>query len=107
MTTTTNYKDVYSWSTPAAIVGQPTLETIENLESTLKKNASKTHSTLSDGHNGHLGLVLSPQTYGLIYNAPYVQPQLPTPLVIPPQTTQVQAANLKDIHDRATRIFLK
>ena len=107
MTTTTNYKDVYSWSTPAAIVGQPTLETIENLESTLKKNASKTHSTLSDGHHGHLGLVLSPQTYGLISNAPYVQPQLPTPLVIPPQTTQVQAANLKDIHDRATRIFLK
>ena len=107
MTTTTNYKDVYSWSTPAAIVGQPTLETIENLESTLKKNASKTHSTLSDGHHGHLGLVLSPQTYGLISNAPYVQPQLPTPLVIPPQTTQVQAANLKDIHDRATRIFFE
>ena len=25
----TNYKDVYAWSTPLKIVGQPTLKTIE------------------------------------------------------------------------------
>ena len=97
MTSTTNYKDVYSWSTSSKIVGQPTLETIENLENTLKKNASKTHSTMSDSPHGHLGLVLSPQAYGLVSNAPYVQPQLPPQLVIPAQTTQVQAANLKDV----------
>ena len=88
MTSTTNYKDVYSWSTSSKIVGQPTLETIENLENTLKKNASKTHSTMSDSPHGHLGLVLSPQAYGLVSNALYVQPQLPPPLVIPVQTTQ-------------------
>ena len=107
MTTTTNYKDVYSWSTPTKIVGQPTLETIDDLENTLKKNATKTHSTLSDGVHGHLGLVLSPQAYALISDAPYVQPQLPAPLVIPAQTTQVQAANLKDIHSRATSLFFE
>lgn len=104
---TTNYKDVYSWSTPYKIVGQPTLETIDQLENTLKKNATKTHSTLSDGLHGHLGLVLSPNTYALISNAPYVQPTLPAPLVIPAQTTAVQASNLKDIHTRATNLFFE
>ena len=98
---------MYSWSTPAKIVGQPTLETIDDLENTLKKNATKTHSTLSDGVHGHLGLVLSPQAYALISDAPYDQPQLPAPLVIPAQTTQVQAANLKDIHSRATSLFFE
>ena len=72
-----------------------------------KENATKTHSTLSDGVHGHLGLVLSPQAYALISDAPYVQPQLPAPLVIPAQTTQVQAANLKDIHSRVTSLFFE
>lgn len=106
-TNTTNYKDVYSWSTPSKIVGQPTLETIDQLENTLKKNATKTHSTLSDGLHGHLGLVLSPPKYALISNAPYNQPTLPAPLVIPPQTTAVQASNLRDIHNRATNLFFE
>lgn len=103
--TQTNYKDVYSWSTPDKIVGQPSLETIDNLEATLKKNASKTHTTLSDGAHGHLGLVLSPNNYALISNAPYIQPQLPGQLIIPPATTAVQAANLRDIHQRALNLF--
>ena len=85
---------------PQADCRSTTPETIPDLEQTLKKNAEKFYSSLSDGLRGHLSLVLSPTEYALLSNAPFIIPQMPPPHVIFAQTTAVQAANLKDVYDR-------
>ena len=68
-------------------------------------NAQTVHSELGRGAHSHLGLVLSPERYALISNAPYNQLQHPGHLVIPAGTTQHMAKIMRDQHTERLRIF--
>ena len=60
------------------ISGEPTLGSLMTLRNELKANAQSVSTTLGGGANGHLGLVLPAQAYGLIApGTPYIRPVLP------------------------------
>ena len=60
---------------------------------------------ISDGLNGHLGLVLNPATYALISNQAFVSPAHPGTIIIPPVTTGPMATVLKEAHHERLRVF--
>ena len=60
---------------------------------------------ISDGLNGHLGLVLNPTTYALISNQAFVSPAHRGTIIIPPGTTGPMATVLKEAHHERLRVF--
>ena len=60
---------------------------------------------ISDGLNGHLGLVLNPTTYALISNQAFVSPTHPGTLIIPPGTIGPMATVLQESHHERLRVF--
>ncbi len=66
------------------IHGKPTYESLQNISTELKANASSVPSTLGGGFNGHLGLLLSDARYITVPNAvAWVTPGTPG-LFVPP-----------------------
>ena len=80
------------------INGEPNSDILIKLKNQLKANASSVPSNLGGGAHGHLGLVLSPATYAMVANTPFVQPAHPGPLAIPPGTTGPMATVLCEKH---------
>ena len=102
----TNYIEThFEYKELDKIHGEPTYDTIKRLHNQVKANAASVPSSLGGGMFGHLGLVLSPRAYALISNAPFVRPNHPGPLVIPPGQTQAQIKALEDQHREALRVF--
>ena len=87
------------------IRGEPTADTLIILRKQLKANAKSVPSNLGGGNFGHLGLVIPPNRYNLISNVPFVRPNHPGPLVIPPGTAQHAAATMRDLHAEQMRVF--
>ena len=85
------------------IDGEPDADTLIKLKNQLKANASSVPSNLGGG--AHLGLVLSPQTYAMVSNIPFVQPAHPGPMAIPPGTTGPMATVLREQHVENIRLF--
>lgn len=101
-----NYRDTYFEKkdlTP--IHGEPTPDSLLHLKNELKTNARSVPSNLGGGTHGHLGLVLSPDTYALLSNIPFDRPNHPGPLAIPPGTINHMANTIRDQHNEALRVF--
>jgi hypothetical protein len=87
------------------IQGEPDADALITLKNQLKANASSVPSNLGGGNHGHLGLVLSPATYALVSNTPFVTPAHPGVLAIPNGTTAAMSTVLKDQHTERMRLF--
>jgi hypothetical protein len=66
------------------IHGEPTYESLQNISTELKANASSVPSTLGGGQNGHLGLLLSAARCNTLAHAvPWITPVNPGVFVPP------------------------
>ena len=80
------------------IPGQPTYETLQNLATEVKANASSVPSTLGGGLYGHLGLILSDEKYATLANSlPWVTPGNPGPFALPAGATGPQIEAGRDV----------
>ena len=92
---THSYKDLFEYQTLERISGQPTYASLNLLKKQLQANAASVPSTLGGGANGHLGLVLTPQQYTFISLRPFVRPNHPGVLIIPPGITNEESERLR------------
>jgi hypothetical protein len=101
-----NYRETYfEYPDLTKIHGEPTSESLFKLRNELKANAQAVYSNLSDGAHGHLALVLSAHTYGLLTAVPFVRPVHPGTLAIPDQTTAAMTTVMKEEHHEQVRLF--
>ena len=101
-----DYRSIYfAFPNLTTINGEPDADILIKLKNQLKANASSVPSNLGGGAHGHLGLVLTPQTYAMVSNLPFVQPVHPGALVIPAGTTGPMATVLREQHIENVRLF--
>ena len=100
-----NYREVFPIPDLTKIIGIPTYDTLHQLTTELKQNAASVHSNLGGGRHGHLGLLLTPQLYGLISDTPYIRPDHPGPLNIPITATKHSAALQERVWKEELRVF--
>ena len=94
-----NYIETYfEFKELTKIHGEPTYDSIKQLHNELKANARSVCSSLGGGNYGHLGLVLTDAQYGMISNVPFVRPDHPGPLIIPPNITNHMTVTMRDQH---------
>jgi hypothetical protein len=80
------------------IHGKPTYESLQNLLTELKANASSVPSTLGGGLHGHLGLLISDARYAaLAHTIPWASPGNPGPFDPPTTGTAPQIEASKDV----------
>ena len=103
--TTSSYKDLFAHHTLDRITGHPTYESLTTLKKQLQANAASVPSTLGGGANGHLGLVLTPQQYHFISLRPFIRPNHPGVLTIPPNTPADEVNRLRHNHKVNTDLF--
>ena len=87
------------------IHGEPDYDTLHRLHNELKSNAGSVPSTLGGGAHGHLGLILDAQRYATVSNIPYIRPNFPGPLLIPPGITPQIAMLYRDHRQETVRTF--
>ena len=102
-----NYRDTYfQYADLTPIQGEPKNDSLKTLINELTANAQTVHSNLGGGANGHLGLILMPTKYAVIApGTPYIRPNYPGALAIPPGTTNIQAQMLTEQHHHALQEF--
>ena len=80
------------------IHGKPTYESLQNISTELKANASSVPTSLGGGQNGHLGLLLSDARYITVAHAvPWVTPGNPGPFAPPAAGTGPQIEAARDV----------
>jgi hypothetical protein len=80
------------------IHGKPTYESLQNVNTELKANASSVPSMVGGGHHGHLGLLLSNARYiTLVDTIPWETPGNPGPFVPPEAGTGPRIEAAKDV----------
>ena len=105
-TSSVNYREThFEFPTLTPIHGEPTADTLVLLRKQLKSNAKSVPSNLGGGNFGHLGLVIPPNRYNVISIIPFIQPNHPGPLIIPPGTAQHAAATMRDLQAEQMRVF--
>eukprot|EP00957_Ditylum_brightwellii_P131840 10053443-Ditylum_brightwellii.AAC.1 len=88
------------------IHGEPTTNTLINLQDEIHAYAQTVDTILGGGANGHLGLVCYATAHSTILGAaPYVRPVNPGSLVTPGGATQFQIAQFRDQHAEALQLF--
>lgn len=88
------------------IHGIPVYETLQRLTTEIKANAASVPTTLGGGLYGHLGLVVSDQTYATLANTvPWVTPVNPGPYTPPATGTGPQIEADKDVWRAAHKTF--
>jgi hypothetical protein len=88
------------------IHGKPTYESLHNVLTELKANASSVPATLGGGHNGHLGLLLSTPRYtALTHTLPWVTPGNPGPFLPPLAGTGPQIEASRDVWKELKQTF--
>ena len=103
---TVNYIDTYfEFKELTKIHGEPTYDSIKRLHNEVKANAASVPSTLGGGVFGHLGLVLTPNQYAMVSNAPFNRPNHPGQCIIPQNSTQAQIQAIRDTHTEQLRVF--
>ncbi len=105
--TVINYCEMFPKPNLTLILDTPTFKTIHQLLQEVKANAaSSVHSNLGGGGaHGHLGLVLSPQKFSFISDAPYVHPNHPGVLIIPNGASCHAMDHLNRTHKEQVRVF--
>ena len=90
---------LFQYPTLTKIHGEPTAE------AELKANARSVYSDLGGGRHGHLFLVLTPEQFNSTSSTPFVRPEHPGSLNLPPNATQAIIRELKDISNEKLRLF--
>ena len=87
-------------------IGAPNYETINEVHTKLKANASSVPTTLGGGNHGHLGLMLGPATYLAITGNDFVIPANPgAQPTIAPGTTRPRADAIVRAHTTELRTY--
>ena len=98
----------FKYKTPALIWDEPTNKSLKTLQKELQANASSVETDLGGGNHGYLRLVLTDAEYASIPNTqPFVPPTYPPPLVIPANSTPIQALELKEEYNKCKRLHLE
>ena len=98
----------FKYKTPKTIRGVPTHKALKRLKTELQANASSVETDLGGGDHGYLGLVLTDAEYASVpHTQPFVAPNHPNPLVIPPNATAIEAIQLKENHSEQKRVWLE
>lgn len=80
------------------IHGKPTYESLQNILTELKANASSVPSNIGGGIHGHLGLLVSNARYAALpHTIPWVSPGNPGPFAPPAAGTAPQIEAAKDV----------
>ena len=108
-TTNTDFKNTYfQHPSLTPVRGEPTYESLTRMYREIKANANSVPTTLGGGNNGHLGLVVSQETYQRIApNTPFVRPVNPGVLGLLPNATQYQIAQQTATHNRNLKAFVE
>ena len=99
-----DFFDNFVANTHHPIEGQPTYADLNQLRTTLYKEAARVPSTLGRGTCGHLGLIMSPALYATISPVAWIAPALPV-LANFQNMTGPQIAAEKDRYQQALREF--
>lgn len=98
----------FKYKTPTPMRGEPTNKALKRLKIELQANASSIETDLGGGNHGHLGLVLTDEEYATMQNAtPFIPPNYPPPLVIPANSSPIQALELKETRKEEKRLYLE
>ena len=99
MVSVESIKEGFPYPTIPKIPGRPTFETISEIHTKLKANASSVQSELGGGTHGLLGLTLQPGTYTVLTGHVFQPPVNPGPVAnVPPNQTGPQIANILRHH---------
>ena len=71
---------------------------ISSFKNQIKANATSVSSNIRDGIHGNLGLILSDNSYDLIYYQPFIRPKHTSPLAIPPGKNAAVTIILRENH---------
>ena len=106
MTSVESIKESFPYPVIAKTPGRPTFETISEIHSKLKANASSIHSELGGGSHGLLGLTLQPGTYTVLTGHVFQPPANPgTVAQIPPNSTGPQITSRVREHKEQLAIW--
>lgn len=98
--------ELFPHPTVQPIVGQPSYETIAELQLKLNTNAASVHSNGGDGRLGLLYLTVKPSVYKTQSAVAFIPPPNPgTTPTIPAGGTAAQIADARRTHAEATRSF--
>jgi hypothetical protein len=88
------------------IHGQPSYESLQNVSTELKANASSVPSILGGGQHGHLGLLLSDARYATLpHSIPWATPGNPGLFVPPDAGTGPQIEAARDVWRGLKQVF--
>ena len=86
--------------TISQILGKPTYDQIDKVETKMKTNAASVATELGGGVHGHLGMLMSEAEYATISRIPFAPPENPgLQPIIPPNTTAAQTDHLICAHE--------
>ena len=108
LTNDVDYKNhVFEFPELSRVIGEPSTASLITLLNEIKSNAMSVHSDLGGGENGHLGLVVSANTYQTLVPGatPYRRPRNPGRFVIEGRETQHQIAQHRAEHAEQLRVF--
>ena len=105
---TINYTAYFKYKTPTPICGTPTHRALKRLQTKLQANASSIECDLGGGYHGYLGLVLNATEYATVPGTvPFVPPNFPPVLVIPPNASHVAELQLREDHQEERRRYFE
>lgn len=88
------------------IIGQPTYDSIRELNKKLNANAASVYSHLGNGKLGLLYLTVTPEVYNTLSDVPFEVPTNPGPTVeYPGNGTQFQILAAEKLHDEKRKLF--
>ena len=87
------------------IEGKLTADHLIRINKELKSNALSVYSSLGGARHGHLFLVMTTAQFALILAVPFVHPNHPRILVIPPGTTQHMTTTWTEQHKEDICLF--
>ena len=98
----------FKYKTPTPIRGEPTNKALKRLKTELQANASSVESDLGGGDYSYLGLILIDIEYSSIPDTtPFVPSAFPGALIIPPDSTAIQALQLREDHVESKQRYLQ
>ena len=105
-TTIPNYREtLFTYPDLTPIHGEPSYETLKVLHNQLKANARAVRTSLGGGQHGYLALVVSQEQYAIVSATPFVRPEHPGVLTIPPFQLQHIVAETTARHNEAVRLY--
>ena len=98
----------FKHKTRTSIRVKPTNKTLKQLKIELQANTSSVEMNLGGGNHGYLGVVLLDVDYVSVPRTqPFVAPNFPRTLMIPPTATPIQALELREVQYEIRQDFME